>query len=250
MPGSCGMPDHEPDSYAAAAGAYDLFAAASRPAQQAALDAFLPQLRPDHGPILDVGAGSGTGVATVLGRLPTARVLALEPSPAMRSLALGRIAAHPEWFARVTVRPESFFLASLPERIGGAILLGVIGHFDAGERAAVLAELAARLPAGGGVLLDLPEPGRPRRVEPYAFTAATVGEITYRGVAEAWAVDTELMRWRTSYLSLDGERVLTEDTVEHYYRHPAPGILAAEAEQVGLRAEPLPDGIHWVLERS
>lgn len=62
----------------------------------------------------------------------------------MRSLMLGRIAEHPEWFPRVTVRPEAFFDAPLPERIGGAILFGVIGHFDTGERQAVLAELARK----------------------------------------------------------------------------------------------------------
>lgn len=56
------------------------------------------------------------------------------------------------------------------EPIGGAILLGVIGHFDAGECAAVLAELAARLPVGGAALVDLQEPERPQRVEAYEFT--------------------------------------------------------------------------------
>lgn len=238
------------DASAAVSGAYDLFASAARPAQRAALDALLPLLRPGHGPVLDVGAGSAALTAVVLERLPAAQVIALEPSDAMRSLALCRLADRPEWFGRVTVRPEDFFSATLPARIGGAMLLGVIGHFDPGERAAVLAELAARLPPGGAVLLDLQAPERPRRIEPYAFSAATVGEIAYRGIAEAWPVDTELMRWRMTYLSLDGERVLTEATVEHLYRHPAPAVLRAEAERAGFRAEPLADGTHWLLERA
>lgn len=237
------------DDYAAA-GAYDLFAASARPAQTAALEALLPRLRPEAGPILDVGAGSGASAAVVLDRIPDARILALEPSRAMRSLLLSRIAARPEWHGRVTVRPEDFFAATLPDRIGGAILLGVIGHFDAGERAAVLAELAARMPEGAAALLDLQHPQRPRRVEPYEFTAATVGALSYRGIAEAWPVDTELMRWRMSYLCLEGERVLTEDTAEYEYRHPAPAIVAAEAERVGLRLTPLPDDLHWLAART
>ncbi|MGC3953649.1 MAG: class I SAM-dependent methyltransferase [Propionicimonas sp.] len=237
------------DDYAAAAAAYDLFAAAARPAQTAALERLLPLLRPEFGPILDVGAGSGAHTATLLERLPEARVLALEPSRAMRSLALSRLAEHPEWFGRVTVRPEDFFAASLPPRLGGAVLLGVIGHFDPGERAAVLAELAARLPADGAALLDLQAPERPRRLAAHEFTAAQLGDLGYRGIAEAWPVDAELLRWRMTYLCLEGERVLTEDTTEFHYRHPAPGVLAAEAEQVGLRLSPL-DQTHWLLHRG
>lgn len=238
------------DEYAAVAGAYDLYASLSRPAQLAALDELLPLLQPDAGPILDVGAGSGAAVAAVLERLPGARVLALEPSRAMRSLILSRIAARPAWWDRVTVRPEDFFSASLPERIGGAILTGVLGHFDPGERAAVLAELAARLPERGAALLDLQQPERPCRVAPYEFTVATVGELGYRGIAEAWPVGAELMRWRMTYLCLDGERVLTEDTTEYEYRHPAPAVVVAEAGQVGLRMTQLADGTHWLAERA
>ena len=136
------------DVWAAVASAYDVFAVPHEPARRAALDELVPLLRPDCGPILDVGAGSGASVAVVLDRLPTASVVALEPSRAMRSLLLSRIAARTAWFPRVTVRPEDFFSATLPPRLGGAILLGVVGCFDAGERAAVLAELATRCPPG------------------------------------------------------------------------------------------------------
>lgn len=239
-----------PDAYAAAASAYDLFARPYRDAQYAALARLLPHLRPDAGPILDVGAGSGAFTAWALTELPTSIVLALEPSPAMRALLLARVATHPEWHPRLTVRPEGFFDATLPARIGGAIALGVMGHFDAGERAAVLAELADRLPARGAALIDLQHPERPQRIEPYEFTVATVGELTYRGIAEAWPVGTETMRWRTTYLSLEGERVVTEDTAEHIYHHPAPDLLAREADDAGLAAHRLDETSFWLLTRQ
>lgn len=237
----------DPDPYAAVAPAYDLFAASARPAQLAALEAWLPFVRPEAGPVLDAGMASALNAAVVLEHVAGAHVWGLEPSRALRGLALSRIAGHPEWFDRVTVRPEDFFSASLPDGIGGALLLGVVGRFDAGERAAVLAELARRLPADGAALLDLRPPGRPRRVEPYEFRAPSVGELAYRGIAEAWPVDLEAMRWRTTYLSLDGERVLTEDTVEQLYRHPSPERVAAEAAQVGLAMRPLGEPGYWLL---
>ncbi|ROR95893.1 methyltransferase family protein [Salana multivorans] len=239
-----------PDPYAATAGLYDLVNASFRAGQTAAVEALLPLLRPDEGPVLDVGAGSGLNLALVLDRLPRARVVALEPSAAMRSLALARVAARPEWFDRVTVRPEDFFSAQLPERLGGAIALGVVGHFDAGERAAVLAELAARLPRGGAALIDLQDPPRPARVEAREFTVARVGELDYRGIAEAWPVDLELMRWRMTYLTLEGERVLVEETAELDYRHPAPDVVAREAAEVGLGLDRLGETTYWLLTRD
>jgi hypothetical protein len=234
--GATFIPDHG-DGYAATAGAYDLFAAAYRPAQAEALGALRPRLRPDVGPILDIGAGSGAGSEWILTEVPDSEVLALEPSRTMRALTLARAAAHPEWLPRITVRPEDFFSAPLPRRIGGAILLGVLGHFDPGERAAVFAELAVRLPEGGAALFDLQEPASPVRVEPYEFTAARVGRLRYRGIAEAWPTGGEQMCWRMSYLTLDGERVLVEDTAEHVYHHPSIRTVTREAEEVGLRLE-------------
>lgn len=238
------------DQYAVTAGAYDLFNAAARAGQLAALDVLLPLLRAGRGPVLDIGAGSGLNVAHVLERVPAAQVYALEPSPAMRSLTLARIAARPDWFGRVTVRPEDFFSATLPPSIGGAILLGVIGHFDPGERAAVLGELAARLPVGGAALFDLQAPERPERIQAFEFTAAQVGELTYRLIAEAWPIDTELMHWRMTYLTLEGERVLVEDAAEFDYRHPAPGTLTAEAARVGLSLRRLDRTTFWLATRD
>lgn len=239
-----------PDAYAATAAAYDLFSTPARAGQVAALEELLPSLQPEHGPILDIGAGSGNNTVFVLERLASASVCALEPSRAMRALILSKLVARPEWFDRVTVRPESFFDATLPERVGGAILLGVIGHFDSGERAAVLAELARRLPPEGAVLLDLQDLPIPVEVPAYVFTAATIGALTYRCIAEARPVGGERMHWRMTYLTLEDECVLCEDVVDYEYHHPSPETLTAEAESAGMRAKQLPDGHFWLLTRA
>ncbi|MFT4227878.1 class I SAM-dependent methyltransferase [Micropruina sp.] len=238
------------DPYAATAGAYDLLNAPWRSAQVAALERLRPLLRPDAGPILDVGAGSGLNTAWVLQNLPGSQVVALEPSPAMRALSLSRIAGHPDWYERVTVRPEDFFAATLPPRLGGAILLGVLGHFDAGERAAVFAELADRLPDGGAALIDLQQPERPEAVPAATMASSRVGELEYRLIGEAIPAGGDRLQWRMTYLGLDGERVLTEETTEHIYHHPAPAVVADEAAAVGLGMERLADTTYWLLRRA
>ena len=237
------------DPYAATAGAYDLLNTPWRAAQIAALEQLRPWLRPDAGPILDVGAGSGLNTAWVLQNCPDARVLALEPSPAMRSLCLSRLAGYADWHDRVTLRPEDFFAAPLPPRIGGAILLGILGHFDAGERAAVFAELADRLPDAGAALIDLQQPERPEAVLASTMASSRVGELEYRLIGEAAPLGGDRLRWRMTYLSLEGERVLTEETAEHVYHHPDPVTVAAEAASVGLRTQRLDDTTYWLLRR-
>ena len=237
------------DPYAPTASVYDLVNAPWRGAQVAALERLAPLLQPARGPILDVGAGSGANIEWALDRFPDAHVCALEPSPSMRGLALARIAAHPEWFARVTLRPEDFFSATLPERLGGAILLGVLGHFDPGERAAVLAELARRLPPDGAALIDLQAPERPATIPAAITDIARIGGIDYRLITEAEPAGGDRMRWRMTYLSLEDERVLTEDTAEFLYRHPDPDAVRAEADRVGLRAQRLDDAGYWLLTR-
>lgn len=237
------------DPYEATASAYDLFAMPVRAEQTTALGFLSSHLDPSFGPIIDVGAGSGLNTVHLLEHLPDARVVALEPSASMRSLLLSKLAAHPEWFPRVTVRPEDFFSASLPPHLGGAVLLGVLGHFDAGERAALMAELSARLPVGGAALIDLQKPTRPRHIEPHEFSVARIGELSYRCIARGWPIDEELMRWEMTYLTLEDERVITENTADYVYHHPSPGTVSKEARDVGLSLSRLGESTYWLLTR-
>lgn len=241
------------DTYAPTAGAYDLFNRSYRSAQLEVLEPLLPRFDLARGPVLDIGAGSGLNTALVLERFPHARVLAVEPSPSMRALLLSRIASHTEWHERVTVRPESIFDAPLPRTIAGALMLGVIGHFDSDERNTVFAALRQRLPVGAPVLFDLQEPERPIRVAPFAFLDARVGDLRYAGTGEAWPDgdstdgDGDRMIWRMTYSTLEGDTVLYEATAEHRYHHPAHDTVRAEAAAAGLRMERVGHSTYWVL---
>lgn len=237
------------DPYAATAGAYDLLNSPFRADQLRALGHVQPRFRPQDGPVLDVGAGSGLNTAAVLEALPAARVLAIEPSRAMRALLLARLADRPEWAERVTVRPEDFAAAPLPNQLGGAIALGVLGHFDVGGRTALFEALAARLRTGGVTLVDLQAPERPARITATEFGTAVLGDLTYRVSGEAWPLDGDRMRWRMTYQTLQGDRVLVDDTAEHEYHHPPASTVAAEAGAVGLDLARVDDSTFWTLTR-
>ena len=238
------------DNRGAEASAYDLFHRSRLEASAAALGEVMPLFAAANDTILDVGAGSGSSVVHILESLPEARVVALESDASMRSLLLAKIAARPDLWSRVTLRPEDLFSAPLPASLGGAVLCGVLGTLDAGERAAVLAELGARLQVGAVALVELRGPQRPERIYPVDETVAEVGALRYRVITEGWPVDTELMRWRVEYLTLDGEVVIVEDVAEFSYRHPSPLTVCAEAAAVGLQATRMGTTEFWVLRKT
>ena len=175
---------------------------------------------------------------------------ALEPSTAMRALVLTKVAAHPEWFDRVTIRPEAFGAAPLPDAISAAILLGVLGHFSPDERAALFAALAARLTEGGAALTDLQPPCRPARVESYEIASARIGDLTYSGLAEGWPLDDERMQWKMTCRTLEGDRVLAEETTEYLFRHPDPEVIRAELRATGLSLNQIDDTTFYLIVKG
>lgn len=236
------------DQYYASASAFDLHSLAFRPVQEARIASIRDLLLPRAGVILEIGAGSGAVTGMLLDALPKAKVLSFEPSASMRALAMQRIAARPDWFERVTLRPEAFDAELLPSRIGGAVLLGVLGHFKAAERTALFAGLARRLPPGGVVLFDLQPPERPQHVPASVFSSVRVGALEYLAMSEGEPAGADAMRWRVRYVVRDGDRVIDSRSAEYLFHHPNPAVLAAEAGRAGFDMRPLDEQGGWLLE--
>lgn len=226
--------DPAADSYAALAGVYDLVVQPFAAAADAAIRMAASAMRPDDGPVLDIGAGTGRPALVLLDALPSASVLAVEPSPAMRSVLLAKLAARPDLHQRITVVPGHLDALQLPERLGGALALGVIGHFDVDARRRLLADLAARLGSGASLLLDLQPPVEPQDVPPARYARVDVGALTYECWGEATVVHGDLLRWTIRYLTLDGDRVVELRQAVYHYHHPSLETFTGEAEAAGL----------------
>ncbi len=237
------------DGYRGAAAAYDLLAEPYTEKNDAALRAFLPRLDPAAGPVLDIGCGSGRDLAYLLDALPTAHVIGWEPSESLRAVAVGRLTARPEWRDRVTVRPEDALTAPLPAVLGGVLLRGVLGHFSPDERAMLWERLSAALPAGGAILFDLQPPEQPEEIAPYIFADAYLGALRYLGIAEGTALGGERMLWTMTYQTLDGDKLLEEQTAEHVFHHPSPAAVAAGLRGAGFRLDHLADTTSWAATR-
>jgi SAM-dependent methyltransferase len=222
------------DRYAALAGMYDLVVKPFAAAADTAIRAAAATMRPDDGPVLDIGAGTGRPALVLLDLLPAASVLAVEPSPGMRSVLLAKLAARPDLHSRVTVVPRDLGALRLPDRLGGALALGVIGHFDAVARRRLLADVAARLGPGAPLLLDLQPPWDPQDVPPARYARVDVGALTYECWGEARVVRGDLLRWTMRYVTLDGEQIVEERHAVYDYHHPSRETLSGEAQAAGL----------------
>ncbi|MFV2198404.1 class I SAM-dependent methyltransferase [Nocardiopsis sp. LOL_012] len=198
------------DYYSPAAEFFDLVGHRHLVSSAPALRAALTGLDTGHGPIVDIGAGSGLVTATIAEILPAARILSAEPSPVMRAILTSRVFADPDLRARVTVLPEPAQELPLPDSLSAAVIFGVAGHIPRPERVALWKRLADRLPEGGPIVVELMGVDTPRSIPFVRMCRETVGTQVYEWWISGEPAGDGVMRWRTEWrVFRDGERVRT-----------------------------------------
>ncbi|MGW4963512.1 class I SAM-dependent methyltransferase [Nonomuraea sp. NPDC004186] len=152
-------------------------------------------LRDVTGPIVDVGAGGGQGTRVIAEAVPEAEIVAVEPSAALRSVLLARVNESAELRDRVTVLPEGFLEAALPQKLGAVVAMNVIGHFDPVGRQRIWSLLAERLVPGGRAVLNLQPPTEPMTVPESRFADVRVGRRRYEGWGRAGPAGPDRITW-------------------------------------------------------
>ncbi|MFC3518166.1 class I SAM-dependent methyltransferase [Streptomonospora nanhaiensis] len=189
-------------------------------------------------PLLDAGAGGGWGTRLLARTLPSARILAVEPSPVLRAVLLSRIAADDDLRTRVTVDGDDLLSARLPDRLGGVVAANLIGHFAPEERDRLWRDLAGRLVPGGFALVNLAPPVEPARVERAPMSRVEVGSRTYLGWAEAEPAGGDRITWHMTYEVHEGDRLVSRDEVHYDWWTLTARRLAAETAAHGLTTQP------------
>ncbi|MFU8849521.1 class I SAM-dependent methyltransferase [Micromonospora sp. SL1-18] len=218
----------------------------SGPAWQVLRDPVRAALRgvdPEHGPVLDVGAGTGLGTQILADACPAATVLAVEPSPVLRAVLLSRVAADADLRDRVTVLADDALGAPLPERLGAVLAANMIGHLPPQERREFWHRVAARLAPGAPLVVNLQPPAELAVVGFTTFGAVRIGRYTYEGGGAAEPVGAHTVTWRMSYRVLDAGVVLREHTVDYLWHVLSEHDLRAELAEAELRAEVGPMGV-------
>lgn len=131
------------------------------------------------GVIVDIGAGSGLGSATIAD-VTDAEIIALEPSTTMRAMMVARLDTAGV-LGRVTVLPESVpeGLAGLPDRVDGVLVAHMLGHLTQADRTDLYEWIASSLAPGRTALLTVSGEAPPEGTEP-VVQERSVGRHTYR----------------------------------------------------------------------
>lgn len=227
------------DPYERSAEYLDLMIAGAWESLGPALTEVLHEVKAAAGPVVDLGAGTGRGVATICAALPGDEpVLAVEPSAAMRAVLLARVHDDPELRERVTVLGEGATQDPLPDGLRAIVAMNVLGHLSPVERRALWANAARRLAPGGALIINIAPPVRPEHVPRARLASVAVGALRYEGWGSAEPSGADEITWRMDYRVLRDGRPVSEVTVDYRWWVADESALAEEAAEAGLVMRP------------
>jgi hypothetical protein len=192
---------------------------------------------PGQGPIVDVGAGTGLGTLVIADTLPDAEIIAVEPSPILRAVLLSRLAAADRLRGRVTVLAADATGARLPDRLGGAIAINMIGHLPPAQRHRFFTDLRPRLAPAAPLVVNLQPPAEVTTIPETAFSSVVIGRHTYQGSGAATPAGEDAVTWRMRYRILDADGTLArEHTVDYRWHMVSRQRLLGELAGAGYSA--------------
>ncbi|KWR75497.1 class I SAM-dependent methyltransferase [Pseudomonas citronellolis] len=230
------------DPYALSAEFYDVLSEQQWLKRRGPISKALQEVDP-QGLILDVGAGTGPCVQVIADALPQARILAVEPSAAMRAALLGRLMRSADLRQRVTVLAGTLEEVTLPLRLSAAVICGTLGYLDAPQRQHLWQQLSERLDERGIVIVDVMMLKAPQAVPRMQVACAEIGEHLYQVSLQGEPAGGDLMHWTLDYQVLAGDNVVRHFSAEHDWHTFGLEQVAEEAGVAGFALEPLGDAL-------
>jgi len=231
----------ETDHYVQSAEVYDILSSPHWQARRESVLSALQAVQDLSGTILDVGAGTGTGLRIIADAVPNAMILALEPSASMRVGLMTKVLLDEELRRRVTVEARPIQGAMLPDKLSAALVCGCIGYLDRGERLEMWQTLANRIVPEGLVLADVMMWDRPQAVPSTRIAAVDVGELQYEMWVSGTPGDDDIMLWDMGCRILRREQILRSFHVVREWHTFGISQLMEEAAIAGFRGEVIKD---------
>ncbi|AZM59571.1 MULTISPECIES: class I SAM-dependent methyltransferase [unclassified Streptomyces] len=223
------------DYYSTSAEFYELVATRHTASSGPPLTGVLTGLDVSHGPVLEIGAGTGRVTEVIAAALPDAEILAAEPSATMRAMLTSRVARDPDLRRRVTVVDGSAQDLVLPERLSAVVIFGVVGHLTAPERVTLWKRLADRLPDGAPIVVELMGVSSPRVIPPVMSLRETIGRQTYEWWIGGEPTEGDGMRFTTTWKVLRDGRTVREVADSYEWHTFDVARLAREAGMTSRR---------------
>jgi SAM-dependent methyltransferase len=224
------------DYYSPVAEFYEMVAARQAASSGPALAAVLAGVDPSAGPVVEVGAGTGRVTEIIAAALPAARIVAVEPSAAMRAVLTSRVATDDTLRRRVTVVDAAAPDLPLPPTICAAVVFGVAGHLDEPARVRLWRRLRSRLAPGGVVVVELMGVRRPRDIAPALSIRDSIGRHDYEWWVAGRPAGGDRMRFTTTWRVFRAGQLLREVTDSYDWYTIDTGQLARESGMVSRPA--------------
>ncbi|MFY1632170.1 class I SAM-dependent methyltransferase [Solwaraspora sp. WMMB335] len=187
------------DYYSPVAEFYEMVAARQAASSGPALAAVLAGVDPTAGPVVEIGAGTGRVTEIIAAALPRARIVAVEPSAAMRAVLTSRVATDDTLRRRVTVVDAAAPDLPLPTTISAAVVFGVAGHLEEPARVRLWQRLRHRLAPGGVVVVELMGVRQPREIPPALSIRDSIGRHDYEWWVAGSPAGGDRMRFTTTW---------------------------------------------------
>ena len=223
------------DPYAVAtAEFYDLLATAHWEGFGKLLGELLASVDPGDGPIVDVGAGTGIGLAHLRAAVPGAHVHAIEPSRAMRTALHTRLQLDDDLRRTTTVDPRPWATASPPAQAAAVVVSAVLGHLTDEERARLWRYVADHLAPGAPAVVEILPPEQPTTIPMTRYRELAVGQYVYEGWLRGEPVGDHEMDWTMEYRVVQGDERVATSTVRSRWRCVGVDEIEAEIAPFGL----------------
>jgi SAM-dependent methyltransferase len=193
-----------------------------------ALDAALEGVDIEQGPIVDVGAGTGSGTALLARMFPHTDIIAIEPHPASRTALMSRVAEDDDLARRVTIVDTDFQSAALPDRISAVIGMNLLGHLDTATRDTLWQVLAKTLAPNGRAVFNIFPPTHPQVVAETPVGTVTIGRRQYSGSIAAKPHGDDAITWHMTYRVEQDGTTVKELTASYPWYVFTPEQLASE----------------------
>jgi SAM-dependent methyltransferase len=198
------------DYYSPSAEFYDMVAVRHTASSGPPLARVLDGLDTSHGPVLEIGAGTGRITEVIARVLPGVEILAAEPSATMRAVLTARIARNPDLRRRVTVLDVAAQELEPPDQLSAVVMFGVAGHLTLPERTALWPRLARALPPGGPIVVELMGVSAPRSIPPVMSLRESIGRQTYEWWIGGEPAPGGAMRFTTTWKVICDGRTVRE----------------------------------------
>jgi|GEM_PF-715142 len=220
----------ETDPYTESAEFYEVMALPHWDMKREILVSALTSAGSVDGPVVDIGAGTGLSTIAIADTIPDVAIQAVEPSAAMRAALVSRILGRADLIDRVTVHPVGVEQFELPDRIGAAVLFGVIGYLNHPARQRFWADIRSRITPPAPVVVEVMALDRPMTVPEMVIAQHRIGRHDNEVRISGQPADEDTELWTMRYVVREGNHIVKDFTTEHRWRTVGLAELARDAD--------------------